>query len=357
MPVRLRSRDLNVPPPHDGNFNRKPLKRKATATLDDQDGPSLSKKPAAAVDEDSQKLGDTRLSLAEQEIAESLELDPAPHYDFDAEQAKDPWALSNFARDIVKYYQHREQLFKVPDYYAMQKEITRADRAQTVDWLVNVMELFQVDHEVLYMAVKLVDLFIYKSPAHTVRKASLQLIASAAFFIASKFEEVRPPLIKDLLFVGKKAFPEKRLFEMEIKMLCTVGFDVGVPLSYSFLRRYARVLQCQTPVLAAARYYLELSLHYLKFCRESESKMAAACLLLALRVTKSGDWCPILEKYSGYKLADVEALMFETNHMVRRFPLEYSHLKQVREKYADRIFHRVAKLPLLTDTLSGPCEG
>lgn len=117
-------------------------------------------------------------------------------------------------------------------------------------------------------------------------------------------------------------------------MLRVVGFDLGIPLSYSFLRRYGRVIKASMPLLTTARYYLELSLHYLKFCLVSESKMAAACMLLALRVTKTGDWTAILEKYSGYKLADIEQLALEINHMVRRFQSEYKNLKCVLEKYS-----------------------
>jgi len=346
---------------HDGNFNRKPLKRKAAAPLDDHDGPSLSKRLAATsivtLEEDSQKLGDTRLSFAEQEIADSLEVDPAPHYDFDKQQAKDPWSVSEFACDIVKYVRHREKFFKVHDYYAMQDGLTREDRAAIVDWLINIQELFHVDHEVLYMAVKLMDIFICESPEHTVCRPDLQLIAAAAFFIASKYEEIRPPLLKDLLFVCKDAYSEQQLLQMEIKMLYTVGYDVGESLSYTFLRRYARVIKCKAYVLTAARYYLEMSLHYLKFCLMSESKMAAASLLLALRVTETGDWDPILEKYSSHKLSDVEALMFEINHMMHRFPVEYGTLKRARSKYSDKTFFQVAKMPLLEDTLTGPCEG
>jgi cyclin B len=121
---------------------------------------------------------------------------------------------------------------------------------------------------------------------------------------------------------------------MEREMLRVIGFDLGIPLSYSFLRRYGRVIKAPMPLLTTARFYLELSLHYLKFCVESESKMAAACMLLALRVTKSGDWNAILEKYSTYKLADIEQLAIEINHMVKRFPIEYKSLKSVFEKYS-----------------------
>ena len=51
---------------------------------------------------------------------------------------------------------------------------------------------------------------------------------------------------------------------MERKMLATVGFDVGYPLSYRFLRRFARV--CKVGFLAAEAeifiyvYYSEINI-------------------------------------------------------------------------------------------------
>jgi hypothetical protein len=88
----------------------------------------------------------------------------------------------------------------------------------------------------------------------------------------------------------KLTYTAEQLKKMERDMLRVVGFDLGIPLSYSFLRRYSRVSQSSMPVLTTARYYLEVSLHHLNFCMLSESKLAAACMLLALRVTKTGDW-------------------------------------------------------------------
>lgn len=42
--------------------------------------------------------------------------------------------------------------------------------------------------------------------------------------------------------------------------------------------------------LTLARYYLEASLMYVEFCRVSESLMALACYLVAVRARKVGDW-------------------------------------------------------------------
>lgn len=58
-------------------------------------------------------------------------------------------------------------------------------RALLVDWMVEVQESFELNHETLYLAVKLVDLFLCREMT---KKDELQLLGSAALFIASKFD-------------------------------------------------------------------------------------------------------------------------------------------------------------------------
>lgn len=373
MPSLLRTRDLNVQQKVNVVSKLGASKHKS-ANDDEKDGPPRPKRVAlsgitaalstAIIDSSKKQLPVTppkkeagRLSpLFEEEQADVFEVDPAPGFDYDKENSSDPYAVSEFACDIFKYSKFREGTFHVKNYFKNQSEVDQKARAVLVDWIVQVQESFELNHETMYMAVKIMDLYIYKSEPHTLTKPILQLVSCVAIFIASKVEERLVPSISDLLYLCKRAYNDKQLKEMERDMLRVVGFDLGLPLSYSFLRRYSRVINGSMPLLTTARYYLEVSLHYLKFCSMSESRMAAACMLLALRVTKTGDWNPILEKYSGYKLADVEPLMFEVNHMVRQFSADYKDLTCVSEKYSHPVFFEVAKQRMLTDHIGGPVK-
>jgi len=68
-----------------------------------------------------------------------------------------------------------------------QSDITTGMRAILVDWLVEVQQNFELNHETLYTAVKLTDRYIDKQQSD-VGKDRLQLIGAAALNIASKFE-------------------------------------------------------------------------------------------------------------------------------------------------------------------------
>jgi len=66
-----------------------------------------------------------------------------------------------------------------------QTELTCDMRSVLVDWLVEVQESFELNHETLYSAVRLVDLYLSHT---TVNKENLQLVGTTAMLISSKFE-------------------------------------------------------------------------------------------------------------------------------------------------------------------------
>jgi cyclin B len=104
--------------------------------------------------------------------------------------------------------------------------------------------------------------------------------------------------------MSSETFDREQMLSAERELLVVVGFDLGAPLSYRFLRRFARVSfptnyllliylhqhqnsflfkvsKTDMITLTLARYILELSLMSLRFCRQSDSLIAAACLILA----------------------------------------------------------------------------
>lgn len=54
-------------------------------------------------------------------------------------------------------------------------------------------------------------------------------------------QERTPPQIDDFLYICDGAYLQIELIRMEMNVFKTIGFDLGIPLSYRFLRRYARV--------------------------------------------------------------------------------------------------------------------
>lgn len=163
---------------------------------------------------------------------------PPGVYDFDQETWNDPLQASQYAMDIFNYLKQREAMFPVHSYINDQVHISRWMRSLLVDWMVEVQETFELNHETLYLAVKVVDQYLGKK---LVIKDKLQLLGAGAMFLACKFDERTPPLIEDFLYICDGAYSQKELIAMEMDVFRTIGYDLGIPLSYRFLRRYARV--------------------------------------------------------------------------------------------------------------------
>lgn len=62
------------------------------------------------------------------------------------------------------------------------------------------------------------------------------------YYSTSKYHQERtPPLIDDFLFICDGAYKRVQLLKMEMNVFKAIDFDLAFPLSYRFLRRYARV--------------------------------------------------------------------------------------------------------------------
>lgn len=188
----------------------------------------------------------------------------------------------------------------------------------------------------------------------------MQLLGGAAMFIACKYEERIPPVIDDFIYVSDNAYDRVELIKMEIDILKTVRFDIGVPLSYTFLRRYAKCVHADMKFLTLARYILELVLQDYSFAYVKDSLKACAALYLALKIThyndqqtnaksnvSSTDWNATLIHYTEYFLRDFLDYISTMNNLIKNAP--NSKYKTIFKKYSHQVFYEVAKIPPLND--------
>lgn len=262
--------------------------------------------------------------------------------DIDKENLTDPYQCAMYARYIFNYYKKREALFPLSDYMSWQDDLTPHMRGILVDWLVGVQESFELNHETLYLAVKLVDLYLNKNKTS---KDQLQLVGSTALFIACKFDERCPPTLDDFLYICDDAYKANEVLEMERNLLKSIDFDLGIPLSYRFLRRYSKCARTSIVTLTLARYILEASQMDYSFIQMLDSYRAAAALLLAMKMDGSGTWTNTMVFYTGYTESELLTLMLQFNKMITVLPK--SKLSTIRKKYSHKIFHQVALTPPL----------
>ena len=97
-------------------------------------------------------------------------------------------------------------------------------RSILVDWLISVHLKFKLEEASLHLAIKLLDNFLLEN-VHT-SKSELQVIGCAALLIASKLEDVYPPLLKNFVYISADSFTSKELVEKEALICTTLTFKL-----------------------------------------------------------------------------------------------------------------------------------
>ena len=125
------------------------------------------------------------------------------------------------------------------DYLGDQTEILPKMRAVLIDWLIGVHLQFHLLQETLYTTVAILDRYLQ----HDVKKISrskLQLVGVASMLIAAKYEEIYAPEVKDFVYITDRAYTERDILKMEIRILAVLNFNLGRPLPLHFLRRASK---------------------------------------------------------------------------------------------------------------------
>jgi hypothetical protein len=59
--------------------------------------------------------------------------------------------------------------------------------------------------------------------------------------IATKYEEIYPPTVKDLVYITDNAYSKEEILAMECNVLVTLEFDIQQTSQYRFLERYSKI--------------------------------------------------------------------------------------------------------------------
>lgn len=253
----------------------------------------------------------------------------------------DPLFVHDYVSDIIAYHRRVERVFAPSaTYMTRQRDINGKMRSILVDWLVEVQLKFKLMPESLYLTVSCIDRFLTKNQ---VSRKDLQLVGLAAMFIASKYEEIWAPEIRDLIYISDKAFHRDEIISMEKMMLNTLGFHLTVPTGYLFLQRFLKVTNADKNVSMLSHYLLELTLVEYKMLRFPYSKIAAAAVYTANKnLNKSEYWSYVLEQHSHYNVEEIQSCVVALTDLQKKAPK--GRLNAVYKKFSGLNFNEVAKI-------------
>jgi hypothetical protein len=130
-------------------------------------------------------------------------------------------------------------------------------RSILVDWLVEVHFKFKLLPETLFIAVNLIDRYLEKEQ---IERKKFQLLGTTCLMVASKYEEIYGPEIKDFVYITDKAYSKEEFLDMEYKVLIALDFNVNCPRPWIFLERFAKLMKGDNILFNLARYFIEMSL-------------------------------------------------------------------------------------------------
>jgi len=245
--------------------------------------------------------------LAEQRVVNERELSNYSDIDSLISDEKDDSLLVNdYVNEIMGYYRRVESIFAPSnDYMAHQTDINEKMRFILIDWLVEVHLKFKLMPETLYLTVSCIDRFLTEKK---VSRKSLQLVGVSAMLIASKYEEIWAPEVRDFVYISDKAFSREKIISMEKTMLNTLGFKLTAPTGYFFLQHFLSLANAGRDVSILSWYLLELSLLDYKMLKFSCSQIAAATIYMANKLTfKVECWSCTMKQYTQYSIDDLQS--------------------------------------------------
>ena len=127
-----------------------------------------------------------------------------PADNIDERDAEDPLCATAYVQDMYQHFRGKETLTSVrPLYMENQPHINERMRSILVDWLVEVHLKFKLVPETLYLTINLIDRYLERNE---VTRPKLQLVGVTSLLIASKYEEIYPPELRDLVYICDRAY-------------------------------------------------------------------------------------------------------------------------------------------------------
>jgi hypothetical protein len=224
-----------------------------------------------------------------------------------------------------------------------QNEVKDTSRGFLVEWIIDVHRKFRLLPETLYVTVSTIDRYLSKVQ---IKKTQLHLLGVAALLIATKYEEIYPPELKDLLSVSENKFTKEEVLKLEFEILSALEFNFFAPSILRFLQRYRKLSNTASDdqIFFFAQYLSEISLLDAFFLKHKSSEIAAASFILSARsIKKVNAWNAEMEKWTGYKEKDLKTVIED----LKQFALEVNpkFLSTLKYKFQKEEYLNVASLP------------
>ena len=189
--------------------------------------------------------------------------------------------VSEYVKEIYTYLYELETR-RSPVHGAIaqaQAFVTPKMRNVLGNWLVEIVEEYNISSDVLYLGVQLLDRCLWHFL--DIKVSRMQLLGCACLFVASKWEGFRDGAAVVFAEMTDFTYSRDQILLWEGHILRALDFDIIGATSKLFLRRYQTIAGSIVEEVCLSNYYAELGLVAYDMLVFKQSEIAAGALYLA----------------------------------------------------------------------------
>ena len=185
--------------------------------------------------------------------------------------------------DILNDYKSTTKNFIInKNYMNNQIDINKKMRKILINWLIEVHLKFKLKENTLFLTINLIDNFLSKN--NNLNRKFLQLIGISSLLIASKYEEIFPPKINDLIFICDYAYNKNEILNMENLILNSIDFNVNFPTIFNFFEIYNQFFIFDKKIYFFCLFIIELTLFEINFLNYSNDEICASAIFFSMKI-------------------------------------------------------------------------
>jgi hypothetical protein len=253
---------------------------------------------------------------------------------------RNPQYVAEYSTNIYHNMKGEEDEFLIDKDFLNDTEIEERHRRRLVEWLSEVHNKFRLLPETFFITTKLVDLSIQK---FGVKKSNLQLLSLGALLISTKYEEIYPPSVRQMLKVAaNETIKKEDVLEMEYKILRSLNFGVVFPTPLRFLERVKKLVNVDDITFNLAHYIIQFSMLYICFQTIKPSLVACGAMYLSMKSLRArSSWNITYYKSTGYKERLVQQVAEKLCELMNS-----AESKALKHKFATEKYSEVSNLPI-----------
>lgn len=231
-----------------------------------------------------------------------------------------PELVGEYAGKCIQWMKDQEEKFRISKNYldespfkksSKKHKLTRQDRAIAVDLVFEIHRKYGLVSETLFVAISTIDRYLgfRKEPLRRVR--DIEAIGVAALLIASKYEDIYPPALDEMITMMGRPATRKEILNWEFKILKQLVFEITVPTPFRFLERFSSISVVYQNAAPLAKYVIELALYdYDIVYNLTPSEIACVALFISVnfdvnsnKISPKLKWSSEVSKESSIKKA------------------------------------------------------